>query len=129
MFDSVEPNYTDSMTSAEALKQFSREAFERSGAPEHLCDELERVLLLRLETASDRLAEAHAIVCDLRSAGHVLWSWDESHDLSIWGDDYRNPPLPTRILIEMRWPSEDEPSKSVEVAVTFGPWPKSEKPR
>jgi hypothetical protein len=32
--------------------------------------------------------------------------WDEADDFSSWGDDYGNPPLPTRFLIEMRWPSE-----------------------
>ncbi len=109
----------------EALKGFSREAFERSATPERLCTDLQAILLARLVAASDRVAEAHAIVDDLRRAGHVLSSWDESHDASSWGDDYVTPPLPTRFLIEMRWPSEDEPSQPVGVAVTFGPWPRA----
>ena len=114
-------------THIESLKRFSRDAFERSASPEGMCADLQKVLLPRLTAASDRLGEAHAIVDDLRRAGHVLWSWDESHDFSIWGDDYANPPLPTRFLIEMRWPSDDEPSLPVEVAVTFGPWPRADK--
>jgi len=84
------------------------------------------VLLPRLEAAADRLAEAHVIVDDLRRVGHTLFSWDESHDFLIWGDDYMNPPLPTRFLVELRWPSEDEPSQPVDVAITFGRWPKQD---
>jgi hypothetical protein len=109
------------------LKRFSREAFERSTSPQRLCMGLQTTLLPRLTAARDRLAEAHAIADDLRRAGHVLWSWDEADDFSSWGDDNGNPPLPTRFLIEMRWPSEDEPSQPVEVAVAFGPWPRTEK--
>jgi hypothetical protein len=118
---------SDDIARQESLQRFSRDAFERSANPERLCVDLQAILLSRLVAASDRLEEAHAIVDDLRRAGHALWSWDESDDFSIWGDDYANPPLPTRFLIEMSWPSEDEPSQPVEVAVTFGPWPRAEK--
>ena len=107
------------------LQRFSREAFERSSDPERLSLELEQILLPRLMAASDRLQEAHAIVEDLRAAGHVLWSWDESDDFSSWGDDYANPPLRTRFLVEMRWPADDDtPTDPVEVAITFGLWPR-----
>jgi hypothetical protein len=112
--------------SAADLKGFSREAFERSDSPDRMCRELERILLPRLEAASDRPAEAYAIIDDLCCAGHVLWSWDESDNFSTWGDSYANPLHPTRFLIDMEWPSEDEPSLAVEVTVTFGPWPGDE---
>jgi hypothetical protein len=108
----------------QSLSRFSREAFEGSADPTRLCAELQAVLLPRLEAAADRLAEAHLIVEDLRRAGHTLFSWDESNDFSTWGDDYMNPPLPTRFLVELRWPSEDEPSQPVDVAISFGLRPK-----
>jgi hypothetical protein len=106
-----------------SLDQFSRAAFEKSMNPARLSKELEAVLHPRLDAASDRLLEAHRIVEDLRKVGHRLESWDESDDFSMWGDDYVNPPSPTRFLIEMRWRSDEEPSPSVEVVVTFGLWP------
>jgi hypothetical protein len=105
------------------LAGFSREDFECSADPRRLCVALQERLVPRLQAATDRIREARAIVDDLRQAGHELWSWDESDDLSIWCDDYGNPPRPTRFLIEMRWPSPDDPTEPIEVAVTFGPWP------
>ena len=106
-----------------AIVGSSETAFEASADPASLGAELEAALLPRLMAAPDRFAEARRIVEDLRRAGHVLWSWDESDDFSIWGDDYAHPPSRTRFLIDMRWPSEDEPSGPVEVTVTFGLWP------
>lgn len=104
---------------------YSRAAFEASSQPDRLATELAQSLLPRLVGAQDPSAEALAIVADLRNAGHELWSWDESIDFSIWGDDYASPPSPNRFLIEMRWPDPDdeEPSGFV-VVVTFGPWPR-----
>jgi hypothetical protein len=107
------------------VARFSREAFEASVDPAQLCAELEAVLRPRLQAASDRMAEASAIIEDLRQAGHSLWSWDESDDFVIWGDDYMNPPSRSRFVIHMRWGDGDDPSQSaeVDVEVTFGPWP------
>jgi hypothetical protein len=107
------------------LARFSREAFEASANPDQLSAELEAVLRPRLRAASDRMAEAHGIIEDLRQAGHSLWSWDESTDFVIWGDDYVNPPSRTRFLIAMRWSSGEDASEpdEVDVEVTFGPWP------
>jgi hypothetical protein len=48
---------------------------------------------------------------DLRRAGHELWPWDESTGFSIWRDNYANPPLATRFLLQMRWPSADQPDQ------------------
>jgi hypothetical protein len=107
----------------QSLDPFSRDAFERSPTPSSLCTDLEAILQPRLTAAHDRPAEANRIVEDLQRLGHALCSWDESDDLSIWGDDYVNPPSDTRFLIEMRWPSEGGPCQSAEVVVTFGPWP------
>lgn len=109
----------------DTLTRFSRDAFERSENAPQLCSDLVATLVPRLVAASDRLGEARAIADDLRAAGHELWSWDESFDFSIWGDEYVRPTRPTRFLIEMRWPSEDEPAQTVEVVVTFGPWPQA----
>jgi hypothetical protein len=108
---------------SDALRAFSREAFENDGTLARLCEDLEELLAARLAAASDRLREAHAIVADLRAAGHALYRWDESDTFTIWGDDYANPPRPTRFLIELRWQVEGAPCQAVEVAVTFGPWP------
>jgi len=107
--------------------RFSREAFEHSQEAGALSDELARLLLPRLANASDPSLEAGAIVEDLRRAGHVLWSWDESDRFSTWGDDYANPPSRNRFIIEMRWPDPDEEERSdFAVEVTFGPWPRKE---
>jgi hypothetical protein len=108
---------------AQWLAGFSREAFETSANPTSLCADLEGVLQPRLTAAQDRPAEARRIVEDLRRAGHALCSWDESDDSSVWGDDYVNPPAPTRFLIEMTWPSGGKPCQAAEVVVTFGLWP------
>ena len=80
----------------------------------------------RLAEASDPSLAVRAIVEDLRRAGHELWSWDESSDFSIWGDDYANPPSRNGFMIEMRWPdfAGEEPGDFA-VVVTFGPWPSS----
>ena len=48
---------------------------------------------------------------------------EQKDTFTIWGDDYANPPRPTRFLIELRWQMEGAPCQAVEVAVTFGPWP------
>ena len=106
------------------LARFSREAFEASANPAQLSAELEAVLRPRLQAAADRMAEAYGIIEDLRQAGHSLWSWDESDDFVIWGDDYMNPPARTCFSIEMRW-GRDEPSDpdEVTVEVTFNPRP------
>jgi hypothetical protein len=57
----------------------------------------------------------------------ALWSWDESHDFSIWGDDYVNPPARNRFIIEVRRPdgTGSEPGE-YQVAITFGPWPRND---
>jgi hypothetical protein len=107
------------------LDTFSRQAFEESPTPASLCADLEAILQPRLTAAQDRATEARRIVEDLRQAGHALHSWDESDELSIWGDDYANPPSETRFLIEMRWPSEGAACQLAEVVVTFGRWPRS----
>lgn len=107
------------------LRQFSRDVFESSAEPQRLCEELEELLAARLAAASDRSNEAHAIVAELRDAGHALYRWDESDTFTIWGDDYVNPPRATRFLLELRWPAEEAPCQAVEVAVTFGPWPRA----
>ena len=105
--------------------RFSREAFEHSQEAGALSDELARLLLPRLANASDPPVEALAIVEDLRRAGHVLWSWDESDTFSIWGDDYANPPSRNRFIIDMQWPDPEEDEEPLEFAVkvTFDPWP------
>lgn len=113
-----------SHTAKTTLAEFSRDALEQSAQPAELCAALEARLFRRLAGATDRAAEAAAIIDELRASGHEAWSWDESIDFTIWGDDYMNPPRPTRLLIEMSWPSEVEPTAPVEVAVTFGRWPR-----
>ena len=90
---------------------------------DRLCSALADALRPRLRRATDPSSEARAIVAELRGCGHELWPWGESDDHSIWGDDYANPRRRTRLLIEMRWHSADEPIAEPEVRVTFGPWP------
>lgn len=102
---------------------FSRDDLERSSEPETLCRILESLIQHRLAHASNPAEEVLAIVNDLRSAGHDIWSWDESLDFSIWGDDYINPPRATRLVLQMRWPSSDSADEKAEVEITFGPWP------
>lgn len=102
---------------------FSRDELEHNPDPEMLCKILQTLIQHRLAHASDLPHEALAIANDLRTAGHDIWSWDESHDFSIWGDDYVNPLRPTRLLIEMRWPSSDTTDEQPKVQITFGPWP------
>lgn len=108
--------------------RFSREAFEQSDTPAALGDELARLVLDRLKRARDPELEARAIIEDLRHAGHELWSWDESIDFTVWGDNYVDPPSRNRFLIEMQWPDPDETEEATdfEVEVTFGPWPRKE---
>jgi hypothetical protein len=108
-------------------KTYSCRAFEESRDPTALGAELAGLLLPRLRAAPDPMAEAHAIVEDLRHCGHEVWSSDEASYFSTWGDDYVTPPRPTRFLIHMIWPSEDEPGQDFEVQIIFGAWPRDGK--
>jgi hypothetical protein len=101
----------------------SRTDFEQAPDPAALCNVLSAQILNRLSESPDPAREAQAIAADLRSAGHALWSWDEADDFSIWGDDYAKPPSSTRFLLEMRWPSDEDPAGQPTVKVSFGPWP------
>ena len=110
--------------------RFSRRAFEHSADPDELSRALSSVVLARLVGATDPGSEARTIVEELRAIGHPLWSWDESVDFIIWGDDYKNPPGKKRFLIEMQWPDPDSADDESEfgVVVTFGPWPSESEP-
>lgn len=105
-------------------RYFSRDEIEQSPDPQGLCRVLQVLIQHRLAHASDPAREAQIIATDLRAAGHDIWSWDESQNFSIWGDDYVNPPRPTQFLLEMRWPSSGTRDEQTEVEITFGPWPK-----
>ncbi|HBO33244.1 MAG TPA: hypothetical protein DD636_00635 [Anaerolineaceae bacterium] len=106
------------------LFEYSRKNFEESSDRALLSASLEGMLLERLRVTENPATEALEIVEDLKRAGHDLWSWDESDDFTVWGDNYINPPLPTRFLIGMYWPTEDDPSQPFKVTVSFGIWPK-----
>ena len=107
-------------------KAYSRVAFEEHRDPTTLAAELARVLTKRLQSALDPEFEAHAILGDLRLIGHELWSWDESTDFLVYGDDYMRPG-PTRFLLTLNWEEvdDDDPDTpdSPWAGVEFGPWP------
>lgn len=99
-------------------ERYSRHSFEKSPDREGLARDLAELLTERLRKAGDAGAEASAIVADLKLLGHELFSWDESLDFQIWGDDYVRPGL-HRMVVELRFADEDFAS----VSVDFGPWP------
>jgi hypothetical protein len=72
-------------------EQYSRDSFESSTDSASLAKSLSDHLTQRLRSARDVRAEAHAIVSDLKVLGHELFSWDETDDWQIWGDDYVRP--------------------------------------
>jgi len=100
-------------------EQYSRRSFENATDSALLARKLAELVSDRLRRASDVRTEARVIVAGLRALGHNLFSWDRSIDWETWGDDYAKPEA-TRILVELRFPEDDEPSANVH----FGPWPK-----
>lgn len=105
------------------LSVFSRVDFDQAEDANALASSLADVLSGRLRSSTDRGAEVKRLVDELKAAGHELYSWDESGDWQIWGDDYMRP-RPTRLIVEFRY-AEDEPPFA---EVTFGPWPKPTPP-
>ena len=99
-------------------QEYDRRSFEEAVPNEALSSRLAAVLTERLCLAADPAREARVMVAELKSLGHQLYSWDESDDFQIWGDDYVRPG-PNRIIVELRYP-EGEPASG---RVTFGPWP------
>jgi len=71
--------------------KFSKEAFEALGVGERprLAQELAESLRTIPRDGRDFHRACYAIIDDLRSLGHDLWSLDESDDFQIWGPDYQ----------------------------------------
>jgi hypothetical protein len=92
---------------------YARQSFEAAADPETLAGSLSRELTKRLAGAKDKASEAVQIVSDLKRIGHPLYSWDESDDFLVWGDDYVNPPGPRRFIVECRWSDGEEPQVAV----------------
>lgn len=105
---------------------FSRASFEEHPEPTALAAELARILSQRLRGASDSTSEATAILRDLKAIGHQLWSWDESTDFMVYGDDYMRPG-PTRFILTLNWEEFDQDDSGTPdspfASVEFGPWP------
>jgi hypothetical protein len=99
-------------------EQFSRRRFEDATDSDALAQSLSDVLTARLRTAAEAPSEATALVAELKALGHELFSWDESLDFQTWGDDYTRPKR-RRIIIDLRYPEDEEPWAEVH----FGPWP------
>ena len=104
---------------APALARFSRAAFDESAQPEQLCAELEDLVSARLANAVDRLGEAYAIAAELQRVGHRLRCWDEAPNLSSWAEDDPSTESGARLMVTMRWPTEEKPCQAVEIAVAF----------
>lgn len=102
--------------------KFARSIFEQSPEQEELCQELAKILSTRLEKCEDLETEIATILADLKHLGHDLYSWGDSTDWQMWGDDYMSPPSKYRIILRFSYATHRSPS----VQVYWGEWPKEE---
>ena len=102
--------------------KFARSIFEQSSEQDQRCQELANLLTTRLEKGEDLQTEIATILADLKHLGHDLYSWDESDDWQMWGDDYMSPPSKYRIILQFSYETHRSPS----VQVYWGEWPKEE---
>jgi hypothetical protein len=77
--------------------------------------ELAAQLTLRLRSAANPERESMALINELRSLGHDLWSFDESTDFQLWCGDYVNRRQRWELIIQLNYVEDVPPSASVDV--------------
>jgi hypothetical protein len=101
---------SDRTLAADAAR-FSRSVFDGStpGSRPALCRELAEALAHRFAGSGLPWADlGYAVIDELRSLGHDLWSFDEGEDFQIWGGDYMHPDTAGKLELMFHPPSEVE---------------------
>ena len=101
------------------MDRFSWREFERADGSERqkLAAALKETLTLRLKRAPGFHSEILAIIEELRSLGHDLWSFDDSDEREVWCPNYEGGDKPGLILtfaadgVEVEWASTSTPHR------------------
>ena len=89
------------------MNRFSRARFDGLSPEQRLelCAELEQHLAGQL-CGRDFHEAVYALVAELKSVGHDLWSQDEDDDFQVWGPNYENPRACGGLVITFTMPDE-----------------------